>query len=123
MNIKKYLTDIKPTSSWQDFLRLCYPILIFPIVFLPYALWGVRVFMAMASRILYQNNTNPLRLLFTGNNTILLFWMLVTAVVMVISLIVGLLKLRPWYFIPIYLAVMFSLCGILSLCFYNIIVR
>lgn len=123
MKIKNYMSGIKPASGLVDYLKLCMPILLFPAAYFPYVLWGRRSFMQMAERMLYRSSSpNPLRLLFTGNNTILLFWIAVTAVVMLISLFLGVLKVRPWYILPLYLAVMFSLCGILSLAFFTIIV-
>lgn len=123
MKIEKYLSGIKPASGLGDYLKLCAPILIFPVAYFPYVLWGRRSFMLMAERMLYGSSSiNPMSLLFTGNNTILLFWIAVTAVVMLISLVLGALKVRPWYIIPLYLAVMFSFCGILSLAFFTIIV-
>lgn len=113
----------RPAQGLLDYVKLCAPTLLFPLAYFPYALWGKRSFMQMAEQLLYGSAPSPLRLLFTGNNTILLFWMLVTAVVMLISLVLGIAKLRPWYLIPLYLVVIFSLCGILSLTFYTLIVQ
>ena len=121
MKLRQFLHIERPPRP-LDYGKLCAPILLFPLAFFPYTLWWRRGFAVLVERVLYGAQVNPLRLLFTGNNTILLFWMLVTALVMLISLALGCWKVRPWYLILLYLAVMFSLCGILSLGFYTLIV-
>ena len=103
------------------YAKLCFPILLFPFLYFPYKEWWVRDFAMFASRIIRGGAANPFELLFTGNNMILLFWCLVTVVVMLASIVVSIVRVRPWYAIPVYLAVMFSLCGILSLFFYTTI--
>lgn len=118
---KKWSQIARPPRA-VDYAKLAGPILLFPAAYLPYTLWWRRGFALLVERVLYGAQANPLRLLFTGNNTILLFWMLVTGVVMLASLVLALRKVRPWYAALLYLAVMFSLCGILSLGFYTLIV-
>lgn len=105
-----------------DYLKLCFPILLFPLLYVPYSTFWVRPFGLLAQRVLHGATSTTLQLFFTGNNTILLFWCLVTAVVMVSSLVLWIRKIRPWYVGLLYMAVMFSLCGILSLFCYQLIV-
>lgn len=116
------IVQIRRPATPLDFLKLCLPILLFPLAYFPYTLWWRRGFALLCERLLYGADANPMRLLFTGNNTILFFWLLVTVVVMVTALVLSCMKLRPWYMILLYLAVMFSLCGMFSLGFYTLIV-
>lgn len=106
-----------------DYLVLSAPLLLFPLAYFPYTLWWRYPFARLVEWLAHGDLANPLRLLFTGNNTILLFWLVVTAVVMVLCLVLAVMKIRPWYVIPLYMAVIFSLCGILSLGLYTLIVR
>lgn len=74
-------------------------------------------------RVTQGSGSRFVQLMLTGNNTILLFWCIVTAAVMLAAVVISILRVRPWYVIPVYLAVMFSLCGIFSLLFYTMILR
>ena len=120
---EKIFTTGKRSLLLTDYIKLSTPILLFPLLYLPYKLWWIRGFAMLTERILHGEMANPMRILFMGNNTILLFWCVVTAVVMLLSLVISILRIRPWYIIPLYLAVMFSMCGIFSLSFYTLIVR
>jgi len=112
----------KPTyRSPFSYAKLCFPILLFPLMYFPYTAWWMGRFAVLANTILRGGTHNPFELFFTGNNMILLFWVTVTAVVMLASIIISIVRVRPWFAIPIYLMVMFSLCGIFSLFFYTVI--
>lgn len=126
MKMKKHEKIFKTGKSpllLTDYIKLCAPILLFPLLYLPYKLWWIRGFAMLTERMLHGDMANPMRILFTGNNTILLFWCVVTAAVMLLSLVISVIRIRPWYIIPLYLAVMFSMCGIFSMSFYTLIVR
>lgn len=105
------------------YVKCGWPLLLFPALYFPYKLFWMRGFAMLAERVLHGSTANTLRLFFTFNNTILLFWCLVTAVVMAAALVVAIRHIRPWYAILLYLALVFSLCGILSLLFYSSILR
>ena len=123
--MQRLLNDLdgekKEMRSPFGYAKLCFPILLFPVLYFPYTLWWRNGFALLANRFLRGGTANPFELFFTGNNMILLFWCVVTAVVMIASIVVSILRVRPWFAIPIYLAVMFSLCGIFSLFFYTTI--
>lgn len=106
-----------------SYLKCGWPLLLFPALYFPYKLLWMRGFAQLAERVLHGATANALRLFFTFNNTILLFWCLVTAAVMVLAAVVAIRRLRPWYSALLYLALVFSVCGILSLFFYSTIVR
>jgi len=107
-------------GSLLGYVAQCSPVLLFPLLYFPYSLWWRRDFSAFASAFI-RDNIPAMRLLVTGNNTILLFWGLATAVVMLTAIVISIIRVRPWYIIPVYLAVMFSLCGIFSMMFYTFI--
>lgn len=109
-------------ESLTDYLKLCCPILLFPLLYFPYSAWWVRGFGLLAQRVLHGATSTELQLFFTGNNTILLFFCLVTAAVMALSLALWVMKIRPWYVGVLYMAVMFSLCGMCSLLCYQLVV-
>jgi len=112
----------KSAKNLSDYIKLCFPILLFPLLFFPYSMWWMNSFATLSAGLFRDSGIPTLRLLVMGNNTILLFWIFVTALVMAISLVVALARIRKWYALAAYLAVMFSLCGILSLWFYTLIV-
>ena len=108
------------SNGLWGYIKLCFPVLLFPLLYFPYSLWWRRDFAASASTFIREYMPD-MRLLVTGNNTILLFWGLVTAVVMIAATVLSVMRIRPWYIIPVYLVVMFSLCGIFSMMFYTFI--
>lgn len=118
--------ECKKTTDPLDLLAMIkygWPLLLFPALYFPYKILWMRGFARLTERVLHGSTANFLRLFFTFNNTILLFWCLVTAVVMIVSLVVALRHIRPWYICLLYMAMVFSLCGIISLLFYSMIVR
>lgn len=108
---------------FRRYILYCWPVLLFPAVYVPYRSWWIRPFGLMAQRLFHGAASTTLQLFFNGNNTILFFWCCVTGVVMVLSLVVWIWRIRPWYVGLLYMAVMFSLCGIFSLAGYSLIVR
>lgn len=112
----------EPEQKLWRYVLYCWPVLLFPAAYFPYRMWWIRPFGLMAQRIFHGTTSTALQLFFNGNNTILLFWCCVTGVVMVLSLAVWVWRIRPWYVGLLYMAVMFSLCGIFSLTGYSLIV-
>ena len=112
----------KSAKNLPDYIKLCFPILLFPLLFFPYSMWWRDSFAATAAGLFRDSGLPTLRLLVMGNNTILLFWICVTTLVMAVSFVAALARIRKWYALAAYLAVMFSLCGIFSLWFYTLIV-
>lgn len=127
-NPKSENTDIteipentKAPINLAGYFKLCFPILLFPLLYFPYTLWWRYGFAELAFRVLQGSGSQLVRLMLTGNNTILLFWCLVTVVVMLGVVVLAIFRVRPVLVIPIYIVVMFSLCGIFSLVFYSLI--
>jgi len=112
----------KKAEGLPDYIKLCFPILLFPLLYFPYSMWLRDGFATLAVGLFRTSSIPTMRLLVMGNNTILLFWICVTALVMAASLVVALMKIGKWYAMVVYLAVMFSLCGIFSLWLYTLII-
>ena len=112
----------KSPENLLDYIKLCFPILLFPLLYFPYDMWWRQGFASIASDMLRSSSISILRLLVIGNNTVLLFWICVTTLVMAVSVVVMLTKISKWYAAALYIAVMFSLCGICSLWFYTLII-
>lgn len=115
--------ETKNQTGILGYAKLCIPVLLFPVLYFPYTLWWRLGFSELAVQAMRGVDSRLVQLMLTGNNTILLFWCLVTAVVMLTAIVISVLRVRPWYIIPLYIAVMFSLCGIFSLLFYTMILR
>ena len=109
----------KEPENLIDYIKLCFPVLLFPILYFPYVTWWRGDFAELASRVIIGADLAFMRFMIVGNNTVLLFWTCVTALVMAVALVTALAKIRLWYALVIYLAVIFSLCGIFSLWFYT----
>ncbi len=113
----------KSTRSFLGYLRLCFPILLFPLMFYPYKLVLKSMFVRLLFNVFRDRDSQIFKLVFSGGNTIFLFWILVTVAVMLISILVSIFRVRPYLAIPVYLAVIFSLSGIFSLIFYSVFTR
>lgn len=95
--------DHMPPKGEQKLWRYvlyCWPVLLFPAAYFPYRTWWIRPFGLVVQRIFHGKTSTALQLFFNGNNTILLFWCCVTGVVMVLSLVVWIWRIRPWYVAP-----------------------
>lgn len=114
-------SKVVKSKSLFDYAKLLFPVLLFPLLYFPYTLLWKSRFAAIAARVIRSSDLQFLNLMLTGNNTVLLFWGVVTAAVMLAAIVIAVLRIRPWYIIPLYLAVMFSLCGICSLALYTAI--
>lgn len=109
-------------SKVEYFVLFC-PLLAFPSFFIPYNLFGVRLFAHFVRIFTEGQPGNAFWMAFHSNQTIIFFWLAVSAAVMLASVVIALLKVRPWYYVPVYLIVMVSFCGILSLGFYTAMTR
>lgn len=106
----------------KNILILASPLALFPVIYFPYRLWLVRPFGDLVRRVLYASEENPMWVIFNVSETIIYFWLVVSIVVMLSAAVIAALRVRPWYFIPLYLAVMFSFCGIFSLALFRFMV-